>query len=931
MANASHTLQVPIEDGQYPNLTVQVDLVGRAEREDADEQGADPLPPRPAFATGQVTLAVPALQRTLTVEAAAEEDAIEPGGTTGVEVAVRDADGQSVADAGVALVVVDEAVWALTAYEVPDPIEMLYPNRWTRVDTRNQRSYVQLAEPPELSGQGEILEESMAVEMAADADGAGGGMLKRYGLGAPSLARMAESAEPSAGAAEEVAESEAQGVAGDVVAERVDLNPLAAFEPSLRTDGSGRVRAEIVLPDNVTRYRIVAVATDGGQRFGKGESTLTARLPLTVRPSAPRFLNFGDTFEMPVVVQNQTDQDVDADVVVRAANLVFTSDQGVRVTVPAGDRVEVRFPAAADMPGTAVLQAGVFGADASDAQRVELPVWTPATTEAFATYGQVDDGAILQPVLGPTDVVTAFGGLALQTSSTALSELSDAYVYLKDYPFECSEQVSSRMVAAVALADVAEAFGFEEGVTRADIDAAVVRDIERLRGMQSSDGGFGWWSARDKTDPFLTVHVTHALVRANDKGYTVPGDTLVRALSYLGDIESRIDPERYSEQARRAIRAYALFVRALDGDRDTARARAAFDETDQHAIDTLGWLLFVMTGDPGSADQVAEIRRQLNNRAAEEAGTAQFTEQYDETDGNLVLASNRRSDAIVLESLIVDQPENDLIPKVVAGLLAHRTNGRWGSTQENAFVLLALDRYFRTYEAEEPDFLARAWLGDGFLGEASYRGRTPDRTVVDVPMQAFEPGVTTGVTLQKDGPGRMYYRLGLRYAPSNLALEPLERGFSVTRVYEAVDDPADVRRTADGTWEIRPGARVRVRLTMVAPQRRYQVALVDPLPAGLEALNPDLATSGTLPPDSSDGDDEVAPFRYWWWRWFDHSAFRDERVEAFGALVWPGVHQYTYIARATTPGSFVVPPAKAEEMYHPETFGRSATDRVIVR
>ena len=30
-------------------------------------------------------------------------------------------------------------------------------------------------------------------------------------------------------------------------------------------------------------------------------------------------------------------------------------------------------------------------------------------------------------------------------------------------------------------------------------------------------------------------------------------------------------------------------------------------------------------------------------------------------------------------------------------------------------------------------------------------------------------------------------------------------------------------------------------------------------------------------------------------------------------------------------GEFVVPPAKAEEMYSPETFGRSATDRVIVR
>ena len=43
-----------------------------------------------------------------------------------------------------------------------------------------------------------------------------------------------------------------------------------------------------------------------------------------------------------------------------------------------------------------------------------------------------------------------------------------------------------------------------------------------------------------------------------------------------------------------------------------------------------------------------------------------------------------------------------------------------------------------------------------------------------------------------------------------------------------------------------------------------------------------------------------------------------------------GVHTYTYLARATTPGIFVVPPTKAEEMYHPETFGRTGTARVVV-
>ena len=57
---------------------------------------------------------------------------------------------------------------------------------------------------------------------------------------------------------------------------------------------------------------------------------------------------------------------------------------------------------------------------------------------------------------------------------------------------------------------------------------------------------------------------------------------------------------------------------------------------------------------------------------------------------------------------------------------------------------------------------------------------------------------------------------------------------------------------------------------------------------------------------------------------------RDDRAEAFTSLLWEGSYDYSYIARATTPGTFLVPPTKAEEMYSPEVFGRSGTDWVIV-
>jgi uncharacterized protein YfaS (alpha-2-macroglobulin family) len=177
----------------------------------------------------------------------------------------------------------------------------------------------------------------------------------------------------------------------------------------------------------------------------------------------------------------------------------------------------------------------------------------------------------------------------------------------------------------------------------------------------------------------------------------------------------------------------------------------------------------------------------------------------------------------------------------------------------------------------------------------------------------------------------------MSYAPANSKMNSADYGFVVERAYEAIDHADDVQRYADGVWRIKAGARVRVRVTMAAPARRYHVALVDYLPAGLESLNPELAVTEEILKDKTQAPvstflGSAHGFNWWMWRrvWFDHQNLRDERSEAFTTLLWGGVYNYSYVARATTPGNFVVPPAKAEEMYHPETFGRSKSDRVRV-
>jgi uncharacterized protein YfaS (alpha-2-macroglobulin family) len=561
-------------------------------------------------------------------------------------------------------------------------------------------------------------------------------------------------------------------------------------------------------------------------------------------------------------------------------------------------------------------------------------VWTPATTEAFATYGQIDSGAIRQPVALPGQVVREFGGLEVETSSTQLQALTDAFLYLVAYPFECSEQLASRLAGIAALRDVLTAFK-ADGLPSADkLEARVATDLERLYGMQNADGGFPLWQRGYDSWPFLTVHVTNALVRAKAKGYAVEPEVLTNALEYLKTIEQRYPPH-YPDEVRRAITAYALYTRTLAGDRDVAAARAlikAAGGVDKLPLEADGWLLGVVAQQAAAAAERKALVRHLNNKVSETAAAANFTTGYGDG-AYLLLHSDRRIDAIVLESLIAEQPQSDLIPKLVMGLLGHAKAGRWENTQENVFVLFALDLYFHQYEKVTPDFVARVWLGDGYAGDHRFRGRQTDRHDLSIPMTIVADQAATRPTdlvIQKDGKGRLYYRIGMTYAPADLKLAAADYGFTVVRRYEAVDAPGDVVRQPDGSWLIKSGARVRVRLSMIAENRRYHVALVDPLPAGLEPMNPALAVTGPVPPDAGKGQ---GADRYWFWSrtWYEHQNLRDDRVEAFTSLLWEGVYDYSYVARATTPGSFVVPPAKAEEMYFPETFGRSASDRVVVR
>lgn len=126
---------------------------------------------------------------------------------------------------------------------------------------------------------------------------------------------------------------------------------------------------------------------------------------------------------------------------------------------------------------------------------------------------------------------------------------------------------------------------------------------------------------------------------------------------------------------------------------------------------------------------------------------------------------------------------------------------------------------------------------------------------------------------------------------------------------------------------------MRVTLTLQLTKERRYVAVVDPLPAGFEPLESWFATTAAaLQPRANENEEQNKNWRAWWERGgFDRVERHDDRVQLFATRLAEGRHEFSYVVRATTAGTFRTAPAHAEEMYQPEIFGRTETVVITVR
>jgi alpha-2-macroglobulin len=908
LTSTQQSITVPIEEGDIPNVFVSVLLVkGRtnAPPPAAAATGAPAAPAtaggpsapesdtsdpgKPSFRLGYVELKVEDASKRLSVAVRANKEEYRPGNAARVSLDVKDRQGRGTASE-VTLWAVDYGVLSLTAYRTPDVLGSVYVEKALQVMTTDNRQRIV---------------SRRVLTPKGDSDGGGGG---------------------------------ADAGAGTL---RKDFRVLAFWVGSVTTDAAGHADVDVTLPESLTTYRIMAVAADRASRFGSGDSEVRINKPLTLKATFPRFLAVGDKATFGAVVTSQLATAGNAVVTIKSLDpgvLLFNGAVEQTLPIGAGGSIEARFDAAGRTIGRARVQMTVKVGSETDAFEDVIPVEVLASPETVAAYGETTDasGTSAETLTLPGGVVPGFGGLHVELSSTAMVGLGEGARYLVEYPYGCAEQRGSRALALLLAADLGDAFSLP-GVDPARMRPAVQQTLKELEKYQCSSGGFAYWAgACDSVSPYLTAYLLHVFKNAADLKYQVDAGMRSRAYAYLEKELAQKPPANESWwPSYTAWQAFAVKVLVEGGRNQDSNLTRLYGYRERMPAFALAYLHDALVARGARADtpaRLADLRRRMGNTILPEAGSAHVEEL---SDPYLLWFwnSNVRSTAIVLRTLVNAGADEAQIRPMVRWMMAARKDGRWGNTQENAYAMEALVAYYRKYESTTPSFAAVVKLGAEEVARGQFRGRSTESTTTELPMAAMlsktQPGTAQPLTFAKEGAGTLFYTARLRYASDQLFQEGLDAGFRVQRTYA----PYVETGTRPAATSYKAGDLVRVTLTFNLTKERRFVAVTDPLPAGFEPVESWFATTAaTLGAKQDEQGETSGDWTSWWQRGgFDHVERRDDRIQLFATRLSEGRHEFSYIVRATTAGTFRTAPARAEEMYEPEIFGRTATSVIEVK
>jgi uncharacterized protein YfaS (alpha-2-macroglobulin family) len=867
-------LFIPIKETDAPNLYVSVTLVRGAK--DSPKQVKAP---EHRVAYCQLRVHNPARRLQVLVEPAAAD--YRPRENVQVTITVKDWQDRPAPGVEVVFYAVDEGILSLTAYQAPSPYEFFHEPRSQAV--RGGLSLHTLF--PEDPAQVRFNNKGYLV-------GGGGGE-----------------------------------------APRNNFLACAAWRPALTTDAAGRVVVDFPAPDSLTRYRLMAVVHSARHEFGAAASAIQINKPLMLEPALPRFANIGDWVFARGVLHNRTDSpgEVELSLTLDDKARLRQSPLGAdapdyptgasltnRVEVPASGSVAVDIPVEFVEPGLAawVWRATLVKADRTNglgplsagSAAQSTPTASLAARQVLYEDSVCSTFQVGYPVPLLRNVYVAEfaeteknllagvspqllegqGTLTVRVSRSRLSELAEALLQLLHYPYGCVEQTGSSLLPWLVLRD-SPALQLLTGRSRTEMDNAIRAGVGRLFSMQTSSGGLAYWPGEDQPTPWASAYGAVVLGAARNHGIQIPEQSYERLLVYLsGQLRNSGQLQHDSQLADKcqALYALALAKRPEPSYHEVLYKQRAALSTQSRAV--LALAILEAQGDRTLASELLQYSPPAASRLDELAFASPATEA-----ATRLLAWSRL------------QPHDPTTSRLAGELMEQMKDGHWGTTQGNAWALLALADYSASTDqqkAASPISLVCGAKSESF--ELTDTSPLQERIF---PLQQLAR--RAGLAVGNPGRARLFSQVVLEARPRLLKLPQLDRGFSIARVYARLDDhnqPQEARN-------LRVGDRILVTLTLEARRPANYLVVDDPLPSLFEAVNPAFVTQQTAAQALASD-------------WLsDHHELRTDRAVFFRNRAGAGRYQIRYLARVRAAGTATAPSTKVEEMYRPERHGLAET------
>ncbi|WP_308255456.1 MG2 domain-containing protein [Geminocystis sp. GBBB08] len=310
----------------------------------------------------------------LEVKVTPQEAIIKPTTEQTIDLELKDYQGNPI-EGQITLMAVNEAILQLTGYSPPDLVKIVYADQDISTRLTDNRPQVILKSPASP-------------------------LQKGWGYGG----------------------GESVGIGNTQI--RTDFQALAYYNGSILTDDNGKASVNFTLPDDLTTWKIIAVATDGNLHFGNGENSFMTQKPLTTNAILPQFVRLGDEFLGGVSVTNLTDKlgnlTINGNV---SNNFKFTKNSQLKTQVESGTKA-YHFPLNADKVGEGKI---TFITDLNnqekDAFEVPLEVKNLEVSEQVIISGMTENEVKI-PINVDNQLISDVEGLEISLASSLIPDIN---------------------------------------------------------------------------------------------------------------------------------------------------------------------------------------------------------------------------------------------------------------------------------------------------------------------------------------------------------------------------------------------------------------------------------------------------------------------------------------------------------------------------